>query len=236
MKQTKENGEATVESQTAEATGPTSAASVVEEDLYCLGCGYSLRGLTGEQIRCPECGEVNPVSGEPLPVKLMARHLREMDTVPSLCVLLFLLGVPLLASNARATFGGDFDACVSGVLSLVVLGGWAGGVLSFRNQCGRQPGWKQVLALYHLLGLWIAGVLVGIWYMYAEQPLYGEYFLAPLLIILLLILATWVVLGIGGRLGPIREALCREEASRRARRELGRLMRSPHGYRSGRLR
>ena len=28
----------------------------------CLKCGYRLRGLDGDPIRCPECGHVNPTS------------------------------------------------------------------------------------------------------------------------------------------------------------------------------
>ncbi len=43
----------------AMTSGPTSAASsadrsAIDEDVFCLGCGYNLRGLQDD--RCPECG------------------------------------------------------------------------------------------------------------------------------------------------------------------------------------
>ena len=41
---------------------PTSpAVSRDDRDLYCLQCGYNLRGLSGDPRRCPECGHMNPL-------------------------------------------------------------------------------------------------------------------------------------------------------------------------------
>lgn len=33
----------------------TTPASVEDIDLYCLQCGYNLRGQSGDPRRCPEC-------------------------------------------------------------------------------------------------------------------------------------------------------------------------------------
>ncbi|MBN2447615.1 MAG: hypothetical protein JXO22_12855 [Phycisphaerae bacterium] len=38
-------------------------ADVNRDNLECLHCGYSLRGLPGDPIRCPECGTDVPVAG-----------------------------------------------------------------------------------------------------------------------------------------------------------------------------
>jgi len=35
----------------------------IDEDLFCLTCGYNLRALRGDPVRCPECGEDNAVGG-----------------------------------------------------------------------------------------------------------------------------------------------------------------------------
>lgn len=31
-----------------------------DTDRYCRLCGYNLRGLSGDSVRCPECGKLNP--------------------------------------------------------------------------------------------------------------------------------------------------------------------------------
>ena len=36
----------------------------IDEDLYCLSCGYNVRGLTGNPIRCPECGDSNDCTAD----------------------------------------------------------------------------------------------------------------------------------------------------------------------------
>lgn len=42
-----------------------------DEDWCCLSCGYLLRGLSGDPIRCPECGHLNQVD------ELRALHSRQ---------------------------------------------------------------------------------------------------------------------------------------------------------------
>ncbi|MHC4443198.1 MAG: hypothetical protein ACYTF1_09325 [Planctomycetota bacterium] len=64
-------------------------------DLYCLQCGYNLRGHTGDPRRCPECGSLNPVGDLVLPAPLIKAQLRRMETAPTLCVgasVIFLIG------------------------------------------------------------------------------------------------------------------------------------------------
>ncbi|MHC4235736.1 MAG: hypothetical protein ACYSUQ_11520, partial [Planctomycetota bacterium] len=38
-----------------------------QEDLYCLECGYNLRGIAGDPRRCPECWYANSVADMRIP-------------------------------------------------------------------------------------------------------------------------------------------------------------------------
>ena len=44
-------------------------------DLFCLGCGYNLRGLCGDPRCCPECGTNNRVSDLTIPSHVIAKQL-----------------------------------------------------------------------------------------------------------------------------------------------------------------
>src|SRR5262249_22782403 len=57
-----------------------------EIDLYCLACGYNLRGLSGDPRRCPECGHLNPVGDLMVPASEIAKQLTAMETIPVVCV------------------------------------------------------------------------------------------------------------------------------------------------------
>jgi hypothetical protein len=132
------------------------ADDLTNVDLYCLHCGYNLRGLSGDPRRCPECGEFSPLSELTLPAEVIAKQLRGLETWPTACVglalllmLVLLISVPILIASG---FSGNVVACCSPVL--VILGAyWLIGVQEFRSACMSKSGWSQVLFEYHLYGL-----------------------------------------------------------------------------------
>ena len=73
------------------------------EDLYCLECGYSLRGLPGDRPICPECGKCNPLDECDVDQdvvrkmrKRLDKRLHHSDQCVALCILLL---VPILVGG-----------------------------------------------------------------------------------------------------------------------------------------
>lgn len=137
------------------------AASLIHErDLYCLRCGYNLRGLAGDPIRCPECAFDNPVGDVELPAPLIRARLRAMETMPALALLVFLamcLATVLVFFNVfMRGFGGGVGEILM-ILVLLALA-WSGLLARYRNSCMAKSGWLAALALYHIAG--VACVLV----------------------------------------------------------------------------
>ena len=56
----------------------TEPAPALDRDLYCLTCGYNLRGLSGDPVRCPECGNLNPIGDVEIPAEIITKQLRRM--------------------------------------------------------------------------------------------------------------------------------------------------------------
>jgi hypothetical protein len=151
---------------------PPNAASLppaLDRDLYCLTCGYNLRGHSGDPVRCPECGNLNPMSEITLPAELISAQLRRMESAPATCV-----GTLLLFFTAQALFWwGLFYArrhpcpdagvipCCAGIASFGALVAWMWSVYSFRSSCLGKPGWLGVLVTYHLCGLVGGGAIIG---------------------------------------------------------------------------
>ena len=132
-------------------------------NLYCLECGYNLRGLSGDPRRCPECGHQNPLGSLELPAELITRQLRRMETAPTICVGACLVGLLFLALAGRTALDcwthnysdpGLF-ICL-GVFGSIALLIWYTGVSSFQDSCLNKPGWKRALWRYHLYGLALA--------------------------------------------------------------------------------
>jgi hypothetical protein len=132
---------------------PTPPDDLTDVDLYCLHCGYNLRGLSGDPRRCPECGNLNPLGLTEVPELLIKRQLRLMDLqtvlMPlSLCASLVsgAVGVGMACDKFGRESGLMLTlAAVAGVAFL----GWC--VREFRSDCGSQPGWKWLAAEYSLL-------------------------------------------------------------------------------------
>lgn len=121
--------------------------------LFCLSCGYDLRGLQGDPIRCPECGRQNLVEDLQIPGALVSKQLRSLETMPTLAVL-----------GMFGSAAGLFIVCVGrmpfGTLLLVfapLL--WVYAIWRFARSCSSKRGWANVLMWFHLtaicwLGIW----------------------------------------------------------------------------------
>ena len=138
----------------------TEPAGTIRIDLYCLSCGYNLRGLSGDPVRCPECGNLNPIGDVEIPAKYIKEQLERLESAPAYCVASMMFGLPtqfgfwaLVIGSFRGA-NGPVDVWI--VLSALAFGAvalWIACLLRFRNSCMRRAGWGNALVLYHLVGL-----------------------------------------------------------------------------------
>jgi hypothetical protein len=133
-------------------------------DLYCLECGYNLRGLSGDPRRCPECGYKNPLGDLEIPAPLIARQLKEMETAPAMCLASLLLasvsGLVLLVCFVEKEAGHiRVNPCIASCpfVLLLCLPAYVGNVRRFQQSCQRKKGWGAALWRYHVYGLGIIG-------------------------------------------------------------------------------
>ena len=134
-------------------------------DLYCLSCGYNLRGLSGDPIRCPECGSLNPVGDVEIPAPIIAAQLRRMETWPATCfgavlIMATIVGLWLFTLQLSGSSPADSLACVAwpGGLAAIV---WIVGAWRFRVSCERKPGWLGALLRYHFFGALLVGGMLA---------------------------------------------------------------------------
>jgi hypothetical protein len=147
----------------APSAQPGSPSPPQDLDLYCLECGYNLRGLSGDPRRCPECFHLNPVGDAELSAEVISRQLRRMETAPALCVGSFVVGaamaVPTIATILEAR-NANTSFCCGGTL-LVPAIVWLGGISEFATSCMGKPGWFRVLMRYHFYGVTMAAIVVA---------------------------------------------------------------------------
>jgi hypothetical protein len=122
-------------------------------DLYCLKCGYNLRGLSGDPRRCPECGHLNPMSDLTVPAEYITQQLRRMETPPALCAGAVTLAIgSVIATGVGRLTVTQFELqgylfLLPGLLSLLI---WKHNANAFRESCLNDPSWKHALWYYHL--------------------------------------------------------------------------------------
>lgn len=149
---------------TLPATSGAAGGPPSDVDLYCLECGYNLRGLSGDPRRCPECGYDNPVGAIELPADIIRKQLRRMETAPALCVgaVLCLTPFVLILALSRWVYLGN-EILIS-VLSISVLGlaAWTWSAARFRSSCRASPGWFAALLRYHVCGLGLTALVLGV--------------------------------------------------------------------------
>jgi hypothetical protein len=149
------------------AAGAPPTPPALDADVYCLGCGYNLRGLSGDPVRCPECAYLNPVGDVEIPAETVRRQLRNMETAPAVCVLALLVGVPVVLLGALSMIpfavpGGSHSyATCGGIAPIICLGVWITSCVRFARYCLHKPGWFDRLLAYHFWALLLAVVIVG---------------------------------------------------------------------------
>ena len=133
-------------------------------NLYCFGCGYNLRGLSGDPRRCPECAKLNAMADLEVPAERINRTLRRIQTGPALSTSAFLALILWLLPTLYVLIF-PFSGYSSPplwiwifLISLIVLAavGWVCGVFMFRSSCEARLGWVIALATFHFYGTLLA--------------------------------------------------------------------------------
>ena len=136
--------------------------------MFCLNCGYNLRGHSGDPVRCPECGHTNQLADLEVPAELIARALRRMETGAALCGatmcallywLLPVLAVMLFPPNAPPPLS-VWAFVLTAIVASVVF--WVVGVFFFRASCGGKHGWFGALLRFNASACLIAGMGVPV--------------------------------------------------------------------------
>ncbi len=155
------------------ATPPTAPrVAALDHDVFCLKCAYNLRGLSGDPVRCPECGNLNPRGDAEIPAAMIAARLRKMETAPCLCVAALLVAVPalgvfgvvlheLIVEWSRYGYTGGSSVALVVLVGVLAVAGWFACAVAFRRSCKAKAGWLGLLALYHAIGITAAAVLLG---------------------------------------------------------------------------
>lgn len=135
----------------------------IDRDLYCLQCGYNLRGLSGDPARCPECGYANPIADVEIPADLITEQLKKME--PGAAVFAALLFVALGALSIvvlRLEAAASVVYCLS-IATALALASWLNlALVVFPKSCLRKPGWFGALMTYHLWALLLVIGVVGL--------------------------------------------------------------------------
>ena len=136
-------------------------------DVYCMGCGYNLRGQAGDPRRCPECGQVNRLDDLLVPADLINKQLRRLETGPGLCVaavagLAFWL-LPVLSVMLHGAVSPPPVAVWVAEITMIVIavGMWIVGLLMYRSSCRGQTGWVWTLFVFHVWGILVAALALG---------------------------------------------------------------------------
>lgn len=142
------------------------AAAPLEEDLFCLGCGYNLRGLSGVMVRCPECGEDNDVHELHVPAETIQQALNRMESAPTTCVAWAGFGATAAVAVALSlTKPGWATLIFCGLVGVAAMG-WLGAARWARRTFEESPGWKRTLFEFHLAtalcGLILPGLLIAV--------------------------------------------------------------------------
>ena len=120
----------------------------LDEDLYCFTCGYNLRGLPGDPVRCPECFDAFSRTLLRARIRIrvvtrLERMRRNLGVSGDLCALGL---VPALFGVYGLAWGSITDR--EFYVSIGETGGviWLLGFGNFARICWRLPGWAMAFA------------------------------------------------------------------------------------------
>jgi len=169
-----------------EQVGDLVAGDTCDEDLFCLHCGYNLRGLAGDPIRCPECGHDNLPEACRIPGATVADLMRPLETMSTICVAcMWCFAGGLLLVWYRAY------ACALVVIIPAVCV-WAMTVRAFGQYAMFRPKWGRVLGWYHLAGVAWALIVSGAIYLFLN--VYYGYSHEAGMLVLALSLLGWLAI------------------------------------------
>lgn len=133
------------------------SAWTITGDLPCLGCGHNLRGLTGPDAICPECGHHNDLqNAEPWRLQLEQLGVRERMHWPSEAVIVATFGVGVAGLVTVLALRRELvslqGACALGLLGLL-LAMWIKSARQWVRSCVNQWIALLILAVLHV-GAW----------------------------------------------------------------------------------
>lgn len=208
-------------------SGIRDADGSVVENVYCLACGYNLRGLYGDPVRCPECGRDNGLGLAAIPARVIYQALVRLETSPTMCCAMAIMAACLLPWLVTG---------LSPVPALLMplAAGWAWGMRRMRQSCGSQPGWKRVLFDLHVTAFLGASPLLLTWIPFVGLGISGRLFREEWLLLAWLVSIPLMALAylVGRRARARLQQMQRDVAVQVARRTLQTLLVTPH-QRSG---
>jgi hypothetical protein len=128
------------------------ASGELNTDAYCPNCRYNLRGLSGDPMRCPECGGryMRAELRWPKKPRVMTRQeraRRDLQRRADLCALAVIPGLV----GATVWLAGDYVARQLAlpitVVSMII---WLIGFALLARRCRGLSQWGRALAVYHL--------------------------------------------------------------------------------------
>ncbi len=122
----------------------------IDENIYCLNCGYNLRGLSGDPVRCPECGSDNQLGDVILPAEYITDALKKLESAPTACVSAVLMIIPLITLSLAA----EWPIRIVW-LGLAVAAGvrWTAKYRSFAATLSDRISARSIIVQFHLIAL-----------------------------------------------------------------------------------
>jgi DNA-directed RNA polymerase subunit RPC12/RpoP len=134
----------------------------------CVKCGYNLRGLRGDPVRCPECGFLNPRTRQR---RIKSRTNKKVCQLKPRIRDVLIPAVGVGVGVAVATMFWLPLGAVGTVFAAVV---WWQNVRRFRRACESRPGWLRGLIAYHLAAApWLAIAVAALIASYQEGSLWA---------------------------------------------------------------
>lgn len=142
-------------------SGSPQPGPVIETDALCRRCDYNLRGLAGDPVRCPECGQVNSLA-DLLDIVTPARRIRALQGAGDALVLAsFSLagGLVGILTNHSEIFS----------VVLLILGGVLAqqGLRTCRRMIPASVDWPNLFTTYFLYTIALPILPCALWWLSA---------------------------------------------------------------------
>jgi len=121
-------------------------------DAYCPNCKYNLRGLSGDPMRCPECGGryMRAELRWPKKPRVMTRQERARRYLERSADLCAMATIPGLVGAAVLLVAEYYTRQVFWPMMIASVVIWLIGFALFAGRCRGLPQWGRALAVYHL--------------------------------------------------------------------------------------